>query len=62
MLCLRESNFGIRCQEKKVFINLSSVQYVRSPALRVAEVCWGQSQVPEGVYLLQLKNIYINII
>lgn len=62
MLCLHESNFGIRCQEKKVFINLSSVQYVRSPALRVAEVCWGQSQVSEGVYLFQLKNIYINII
>lgn len=42
-------------------INLSSVQYVRSPALRVAEVCWGQSQVSEGVYLFQLKKIYINI-
>lgn len=42
-------------------INLSSVQYVRSPALRVAEVCWGQSQVAEGVYLFQLKKIYINI-
>lgn len=40
-------------------MNLSSVRYVRSPALRVAEVCWGQSQVSEGVYLFQLKkNIF----